>query len=96
MCTPQFPKLSIIAYMSDEGFLMQDSAESLESLEIGRDEEFLVDSSSEEIESIEDYFEDAMSSNVSQRLTIIQDDCGASPCDFLFAESELSDQAIGE
>ena len=65
------------------------------------------ESSEELIESLEDFLADhgehlkfsdekILSTKNSSSDTIIMEDCGKNPCDFLFAHSGLSEEAIGK
>ena len=77
---------------SSESF---ESEESLESLEIN-ETSF---SSEESSENVEDFLlgEDQQTENITQSvLSIIKEDCGDVRCDFLLADSGLSDEEIGK
>ena len=62
----------------------------MESLEISE----LHEESLESIESLDSLEMTDFNSTLSY--TIIQEDCGEDPCSFIFADSTLTDQAIGK
>ena len=77
--------------------------ESLDSLELnsaevaGLDWEGSEESNEEFLESIEDLLDsNEVYSNISERFTVMKENCGIDPCSFLFAGTELSDQAVGK
>jgi len=76
--------------------------ESLDSLELnsaevdGLDWESSEESNEGFLESIEDLLDsNEVYSNISERFTVMKENCGIDPCSFLFAGTELSDQAVG-
>ena len=68
----------------------EDNIESLESLEISE----IYEESLESIESLDSLEIDDFNSTLSS--SIILEDCGEDPCSFVFADSPLTDQAIGK
>ena len=77
--------------------------ESLDSLELnsaevdGLDWESSEESNEGFLESIEDLLDsNEVYSNISERFTVMKENCGVDPCSFLFAGTELSDQAVGK
>ena len=69
---------------------IEDDMESLESLEISE----IYEEIQESIESLDSLEINDLNSTLSS--TIIQEDCGDDPCSFIFADSTLTDQAVGK
>ena len=89
---------------------IMDSFESMELSDSGSEELFesledllnsSEESSSEELlESIEDLLDDNIDNNtinaLSEKFTVMKEDCGEEACKFLFAGTEMTDQSVGK
>ena len=75
--------------ISDILSIDEDDMESLESLKTSE----IYEESLESIESLDSLEMNDLNSSLSS--TIILEDCGDDPCSFIFADSTLTDQAIG-
>ena len=76
--------------ISDILSIDEDDMESLESLKTSE----IYEESLESIESLDSFEIDDFNSTLSS--SIILEDCGEDPCSFVFADSALTDQAIGK